>query len=78
VVAEDYIKSSCFERNLVQIKMHIGNRRNEVGGQVFEVFLSLKSIDEALLRGHVQHRELWFGKKVAVVFEVEPHEPMPL
>lgn len=78
VVAEDNIKTRFFERYLVQIKMHIGNWRNEVGGQVVEVFLSLESIDEALLWGHVQYRERWFGKEVAVVFEVEPHEPMTL
>jgi hypothetical protein len=54
--------------------MHVCNWRYDVSGKVVEVLLGFEAIDEALLRGHVQHGEVCLRKKVAVVFEVEPHE----
>jgi hypothetical protein len=38
--------------------------------------LDFKAVYEALLRGHMQHGKVRLCKKVAVVFEVEPHEAM--
>jgi hypothetical protein len=78
VVTKHDVKTVVFERNLVKVKMQIGNRRHEVCGKVIEVFLGLEAIDEALLWCHVQDRKLGMCEELAVVFEIQPHESVAL
>jgi hypothetical protein len=78
VVTKHDIKTVVFEWNLVEVKMQIGDRRNEVCGKVMEVFLRLEAIDEALLWRHVQDRKLGLCEEFAVVFEIQPHEAVAL
>ena len=78
VVTKHDVKTVVFERNLVEVKMQIGDWRNEICGKVMEVFLRLEAIEEALLWRHVQDRKLGLCEERAVISEVEPHEAMAL
>jgi hypothetical protein len=78
MVTKNNVKMVVFEWNLVEVKMQIGDRRNEVCGKVIEVFLCLEAIDKALLWCHVQHCKVFLGKKSTVVFEIQPHEAVAL
>ncbi len=55
VVAEDDVKAVVLQGDLVQVKVHIGQRRLDVCGQDLEIGLRFETLVKTLFRSDVQH-----------------------
>ena len=78
MVAKNDVKPIVLQRNIVQIKMYIRNGRNDISGEIIEIFLFFKIRQKALLRCDVKKGQFFRSKQIGFPLQVQPNQAVAL